>query len=166
MFPQPSRSSGEDSHSEAESHEQLLEKDSSYPDYIHSRKSRLRSWTHIFLISFVSIIVILSSFVAGAWYGSHQLGPTGQDYLQHVQHYCKQVLHDSENILSSNKAPILKEVDTSLHSVLFNGSFMKENDFRKGAGPEVDAAWASLGVHCNYPTQPKCSRTYKSQIEA
>lgn len=45
------------------------------------------------------------------------------------------------------KAPILKEVDTSLHTVRFNGSFMKENEFRQGAGPEVDAAWNSLGVN-------------------
>ena len=28
---------------------------------------------------------------------------------------------------------------------------MKENSFRKEAGPEVDAAWASLGVHCKIP---------------
>ncbi|QSZ36262.1 hypothetical protein DSL72_007388 [Monilinia vaccinii-corymbosi] len=29
---------------------------------------------------------------------------------------------------------------------MFNGSFMKENVFRLKAGPEVDEAWASLGV--------------------
>ena len=47
-------------------------------------------------------------------------------------------------------APILKEVDTSLHAVRFNGSFMKENAFRLDAGPEVDAAWDSIGVNCEF----------------
>jgi hypothetical protein len=45
-------------------------------------------------------------------------------------------------------APILKEVDTALHAVQFNGSFLKANAFRLDAGPEVDAAWESLGVGC------------------
>lgn len=36
----------------------------------------------------------------------------------------------------------------SYEVVAFNGSLMKENKFRKAAGPEVDAAWASLGVEC------------------
>jgi len=49
---------------------------------------------------------------------------------RHVQHY----------------SPILKEVDTSLQTVIFNGSLLKENVFRQDAGPEVDAAWESLGV--------------------
>ncbi|RDW82951.1 hypothetical protein BP5796_04442 [Coleophoma crateriformis] len=43
-------------------------------------------------------------------------------------------------------SPILKEVDQSVQLVQFNGSFMKESDFRLEAGPKVDAAWASLGV--------------------
>lgn len=46
------------------------------------------------------------------------------------------------------KAPVLKETDVSLHTVTFNGSLLKENAFRQNAGPEVDAAWASLGVGC------------------
>ena len=32
----------------------------------------------------------------------------------------------------------------------FNGSLLKENVFRQEAGPEVDAAWESLGVGCAY----------------
>jgi len=46
------------------------------------------------------------------------------------------------------EAPVLKEVDTSLHVVTFNGSLLKENVYRKTAGPEVDAAWDALGVGC------------------
>jgi hypothetical protein len=47
-------------------------------------------------------------------------------------------------------APILKEVDTSLHIIKFNGSLMHENVFRLDAGPEVDAAWASMGINCEH----------------
>ncbi|TQS34564.1 hypothetical protein Golomagni_05046 [Golovinomyces magnicellulatus] len=46
-------------------------------------------------------------------------------------------------------SPIEDEVDNSYHSVHFNGSLMKENIFRLPAGPEVDAAWESLGVNSN-----------------
>lgn len=45
-------------------------------------------------------------------------------------------------------APIMKEVDMSYHMKNFNGSFLKVNAFRQDAGPEVDAAWDSLGVNC------------------
>jgi len=45
-------------------------------------------------------------------------------------------------------APLLKDVDTSYHTIQFDGSFLHENAFRKPAGEEVDAAWSSLGVHC------------------
>jgi hypothetical protein len=38
-----------------------------------------------------------------------------------------------------------------MHTVRFNGSFMKENAFRQDAGPEVDAAWDSIGVNCKFP---------------
>jgi hypothetical protein len=48
------------------------------------------------------------------------------------------------------KAPIQKEVDNSYHMVRFNGSFLKENTFRQPAGPEVDAAWESLGINCKF----------------
>ena len=45
-------------------------------------------------------------------------------------------------------APLLKDVDISYQETRFNGSFMKQNVFRQEAGPDVDAAWASLGVDC------------------
>ena len=53
------------------------------------------------------------------------------------------------------KAPILKDVDTSLHYVTFNGSLLKENVFRQDAGPEVDAAWESIGVNCEFASEEK-----------
>ncbi|KAK5139989.1 hypothetical protein LTR04_003219 [Oleoguttula sp. CCFEE 6159] len=43
-------------------------------------------------------------------------------------------------------SPVLKDVNISYETVTFNGSLLKENVFRQNAGPEVDAAWTSLGV--------------------
>jgi hypothetical protein len=64
-------------------------------------------------------------------------------------------------------APILKEVDNSYHTVRFNGSLLKENVFRQEAGPEVDAAWASIGVNCQslIPPITWCSKLITLQIE-
>lgn len=49
-----------------------------------------------------------------------------------------------------HSAPLLEDLDISYKMVRFNGSLMKENVFREKAGPEVDAAWASLGVNCKH----------------
>lgn len=45
-------------------------------------------------------------------------------------------------------APLMRHVDMSYHTQLFNGSLMKINVFRSDAGAEADAAWESLGVDC------------------
>jgi len=45
---------------------------------------------------------------------------------------------------------VIKDLDISYGMVTFNGSLLKENVFRQGAGPEVDAAWTFLGVDCKY----------------
>jgi hypothetical protein len=47
-------------------------------------------------------------------------------------------------------APVQRDVEISYHVIRFNGSLLKENVFRQDAGPEVDEAWASLGVDCKY----------------
>ncbi|KAL1629125.1 hypothetical protein SLS56_005568 [Neofusicoccum ribis] len=44
-------------------------------------------------------------------------------------------------------SPLWGEVDISYGVQRFNGSLLKENIFRRPASPEVDAAWASLGVN-------------------
>ncbi|PQE10985.1 tat pathway signal sequence protein [Rutstroemia sp. NJR-2017a BVV2] len=76
-------------------------------------------------------LISLCSVIFGAWIGARFLVQPEKLCPEYVQHY----------------SPILKDVDTSYQPVLFNGSFMKENAFRLKAGPEVDTAWASLGVH-------------------
>ncbi|KAJ5698487.1 hypothetical protein N7462_000492 [Penicillium macrosclerotiorum] len=47
----------------------------------------------------------------------------------------------------SQYSPIIKEVGISYHLEDFNGSLLRENIFRQDAGPDVDAAWESLGVN-------------------
>lgn len=42
----------------------------------------------------------------------------------------------------------MKEVSIQYSIQEFNGSLLKENVFRQDAGPNVDAAWESLGVNC------------------
>ncbi|CAG8981594.1 hypothetical protein HYALB_00009473 [Hymenoscyphus albidus] len=113
--------------SAADDQDHLLEKEA----HDFSTSYRPSSRVHFIIPTLITIATTLSAFVLGTWFGSQKFAPTNRDYLEHMQKY----------------SPILKEVDASLHIVLFNGSFMKENEFRKDAGPEVDAAWESLGVN-------------------
>lgn len=46
------------------------------------------------------------------------------------------------------------------HEQPFNGSFMKKSVFRKDPGPEVDAAWESLGINSLFPLHEDCARVY------
>ncbi|KAL3466918.1 hypothetical protein BJX64DRAFT_284070 [Aspergillus heterothallicus] len=47
----------------------------------------------------------------------------------------------------SNYSPVLDHIPITYHTQRFNGSLLKENVFRQAAGPEVDAAWESLGIN-------------------
>lgn len=47
-------------------------------------------------------------------------------------------------------APIMKDVGIQYEEVRFNGSLFLFNAYRMDAGPEVDAAWKSLGVDCKW----------------
>jgi hypothetical protein len=51
-------------------------------------------------------------------------------------------------VLCSFAAPLVRDVSPAWHLTRFNGSFLHENVYRRAAGPEVDAAWAALGVDC------------------
>jgi hypothetical protein len=48
----------------------------------------------------------------------------------------------------SSKAPVLRDVDIKFAKQQFDGRLLQENSFRKQGGPEVDAAWESLGINC------------------
>ncbi|KAF2119081.1 hypothetical protein BDV96DRAFT_610881 [Lophiotrema nucula] len=45
----------------------------------------------------------------------------------------------------SRWSPLVEQVEPNWHTVLFNGSFLKESSYRGPAGPETDAAWEALG---------------------
>jgi hypothetical protein len=47
-------------------------------------------------------------------------------------------------------ATVMSNVPIRYHRQRFNGSLLKENVFRQDAGPEVDAAWESIGVNCEF----------------
>lgn len=53
-----------------------------------------------------------------------------------------------EDIILHDAAPVLKDVSVKYENQLFNGSFMRENIFRRPGSPEVDKAWEDLGVDC------------------
>jgi len=113
----------EDSSQEPEDYEALLTSSTAKRrDSTH----RKRFWCTVFFGPVVSIGLV----ALGIWIGSRLYSNPDEICPRHVQHY----------------SPVLKEVDTSIHTVTFNGSLFKQNDFRKDAGPEVDAAWESLGV--------------------
>ncbi len=59
----------------------------------------------------------------------------------------------SAKLLIFAPAPLTKDIGLNYETVVFNGSLLKENVFRQDAGTEVDAAWVSLGVDCEY-SQP------------
>ncbi|KAI6712442.1 hypothetical protein JHW43_005069 [Diplocarpon mali] len=89
-----------------------------------SRSRGIHTWAALI----ATLLASITCFGLGTWVGSRT---NDGSCLEHVQRY----------------SPILSEVDRSYHTVRFNGSFMKENVFRQGAGPEVDAAWESLGIN-------------------
>lgn len=63
---------------------------------------------------------------------------------------------------------MLEDIDISYDVVQFNGTFIHENIYRQGAGPEVDAAWEALGVGCELstflPTRPSTCRLHVSML--
>ncbi|OBT95655.1 hypothetical protein VE01_05884 [Pseudogymnoascus verrucosus] len=100
---------------------------SSTDDYTKKPKRPLWHYGISSLFLLYSVII----FLAGIWIGSHRLFDADSFCGGHVSHY----------------SPLVKE-RIGLHYNLqrFNGSFMKLNAFRQPAGPEVDAAWGSLGT--------------------
>ncbi|KAF2834390.1 hypothetical protein M501DRAFT_595923 [Patellaria atrata CBS 101060] len=116
-------------HTESEDRERLLsESDSSeiYLDFAR-RVSRPISWPVI--IALLLVCSICSSII-GAW--------VGRGWLPSSDPYCLRKI--------SQYSPVIHDVDILYSTVQFQGSLLKLNAFRQDAGPEVDAAWKSLGV--------------------
>lgn len=74
-------------------------------------------------------------------------------YIQHTTVSLLQFQNYSPSDVAINsidmiEAPVPKEVPIKYETKSFNGSFMGEDVYRQGAGPEVDKAWEALGVDC------------------
>ena len=84
----------------------------------------------------VAIVVssCLVSTLCGIWIGRRY--PSDDGAIRHVSKY----------------SPIMDEVDIGFHAEQFNGTFVHENIYRQGPGPEVDAAWDALGIRCELLT--------------
>ncbi|KAF2002297.1 hypothetical protein P154DRAFT_594666 [Amniculicola lignicola CBS 123094] len=97
----------------------------------HSQSSRPTSHGPSWLVTVVITIataVLSASF--GAWAGRTWILNPNDFSIRHTSQY----------------SPIIKDVGVEYHTVRFNGSLLKSNVFRQDAGPEVDAAWKSLGA--------------------
>ncbi|KZM23738.1 uncharacterized protein EKO05_0005702 [Ascochyta rabiei] len=94
-----------------------------HPIKIPSRRS---SWIGTGIMVFCTAVL---SAMFGAWAGRNGLDADAFS-IRHISEY----------------SPIVKEADMTFGQVRFNGSFLKINAFRQDAGPEVDAAWKSLGA--------------------
>ncbi|KAF2198139.1 hypothetical protein GQ43DRAFT_337235, partial [Delitschia confertaspora ATCC 74209] len=82
----------------------------------------------ILLCGTLTISLIL--WVGLRWIGGHVVFDADRFCIDHTSQY----------------SPVRKEVDPHWSVVRFNGSLLKANVFRQDAGPEVDAAWESLGI--------------------
>jgi hypothetical protein len=130
----------------AEDYEALLPDGSRSPN--RPRRERIpKICLDLFTIT-AGILVALSLVGLAIWI-SYLLYSSRAASLEEIQKWCK-FAPSTEDRPETHFliAPILKEVDNSYHTVRFNGSLLKENVFRQEAGPEVDAAWASIGVNC------------------
>jgi len=113
-----------DQESQPEDYETLLPNGS-------NESFRRASQRTLFWVSIVCVPIFSMCLVGlGVWIGSK--------WVFNADSFCAR--HETQY------SPILRDVDMSIQMVRFNGSLLKENSFRKTAGPEVDAAWESLGV--------------------
>ena len=98
--------------------------------------------TSIFSALFGAIITSVARFDADSF------------SIRHTSQYCESlpsleiVTKKPYALLLKAAAPILDEVHVEYSEVRFNGSLLRSNVFRQHAGPEVDAAWKSLGADC------------------
>ncbi|KAK8159830.1 tat pathway signal sequence [Phyllosticta citrichinensis] len=112
----------------AEDHERLLSDAESSPEI----QDRTKSWSSSCIVALWVVTFCFAGFV-GAWIGIQQSkhSQTMQSFISKISQY----------------SPIVDDVGVYFRNIRFNGSLMKENIFRQDAGPEVDAAWESLGVN-------------------
>ncbi|KAF2628628.1 hypothetical protein BU25DRAFT_490282 [Macroventuria anomochaeta] len=106
---------------------------------------RRQPWIATSIMIFCTAVL---SALFGAWAGRNGLDADAFS-IQHISEY----------------SPIIKEANMNFERVRFNGSFLKINAFRQDAGPEVDAAWKSLGADFSAVRIP-ASEAAQSNIKA
>ncbi|KAJ5301974.1 hypothetical protein PENANT_c057G02157 [Penicillium antarcticum] len=82
-------------------------------------------------IILLQICVLGFLFLVGCVFGFYWRGDLNSLCSRHVSQY----------------STVMREVGIEYNLQEFNGSLLNENIFRQDAGPEVDAAWESLGVN-------------------
>ncbi|OJJ86271.1 oxidase ustYa family protein [Aspergillus glaucus CBS 516.65] len=107
-----------------ESRESLLSDEGSP---LYQLEKNAKKWRRVLLISLYLLGTALACLAAGL---------AGYYWHRDLDGICTS--HTSES------SPLVNKV--SYHEQRFNGSFLKENAFRQDAGPETDAAWASIGA--------------------
>jgi hypothetical protein len=104
--------------------------------------SRRQSWILTSIIVFCTAVL---SALFGAWAGRNGFDADAFS-MGHISEYCMFLHTYPFSHTNTCPAPIIKDADMTFSQVRFNGSFLKLNAFRQDAGPEVDAAWKSLGA--------------------
>lgn len=131
-------------HRRPEDHEHLLADDDRSPLESRPTKQGL-SWTTVIITVFCTAII---SAACGAFATQHIRLNADNFSIRHTSQYCKPPPLITLSKYQSHLAPIVKDVGVTYTPVQFEGSLMKSNAFRLDAGPEVDAAWKSLGADC------------------
>jgi len=110
----------------AEDAESLLPEDNLFPKRQGLASRQGTSLPRILLLILShALLAAFAAFVGSTW----RLDPAA---------FCSRV--------TTAFSPFINDVGLKYHTVEYNGSFFDETVFRYDAGPEVDAAWASLGV--------------------
>ena len=100
----------------------------------------------------LTIFLSIVAFLLGVWLGGRRVVDSTSLCAEKISRYCtRKFIACLVQALISILAPVVKDIGLSYEIVAFNGSLLKENVFRQDAGPEVDAAWSSLGVDCENP---------------
>ncbi|CDM30297.1 hypothetical protein DTO013E5_9278 [Penicillium roqueforti] len=96
-----------------------------------NRKETPTPTCNSFAVCLFQLSALVLVFLVGTLFGFHWRGDLDGLCSRHVSQY----------------STVMKEVGIQYSLQEFNGSLLKENVFRQDAGPDVDAAWESLGVN-------------------
>lgn len=100
-------------------------------------------------ISLLWLTSIVGTFMGGVWIGTFPLHDADSFCTARLAKSCKSQSGDLFTVLTK-AAPVMRDVEMSYTTEIFNGSLFLENAFRQKGGPNspVDDAWTSLGVDC------------------